>query len=179
VERATHRRIALLGALGAVAAAFTIAVQTPAVAGVANAAPPRVAVPPRAACPFPANLRPVFEGASADAHVPLSLLYAVAKIESNLREDARSAAGARGLLQVMPATARSLALNPDEPQSNALAGARYLRQLLDRFDSTDLALAAYNAGPTAVTVAGGAPSAQVLRYVANVTATWRSVAGCR
>jgi soluble lytic murein transglycosylase-like protein len=175
---ATHRRIALLGVVGAVAAAFTIAAQTPSGAGVANAARPRVPVDRAPACPFPQALRSLFESAAADTGVPASLLYAVAKVESNLRQDARSAAGARGLLQVMPATARSLELDPNEPRSNVLAGARYLRLLLDRFESADLALAAYNAGPTAVTAAGGAPSTEVLRYVANVTATWRSVAGC-
>jgi soluble lytic murein transglycosylase-like protein len=59
-----------------------------------------------------------------------------------------------------------------------LGGARYLRQMLDRFSSTDLALAAYNAGPTAVQAAGGAPSAAVQTYVSNVTELWRSLAGC-
>ena len=51
--------------------------------------------------------------------------------------------------------------------------------MLDRFHSSDLALAAYNAGPTAVTVAGGAPSVDVQRYVSNVNLLWHSVAGCR
>ena len=107
------------------------------------------------------------------------MLWAVAKVESNLRADAESSAGARGLLQVMPATATALDLNVDEPSSNVLAGARYLRQMLDRFHSSDLALAAYNAGPTAVTIAGGAPSIAVQRYVSNVNQLWHSVAGCR
>jgi soluble lytic murein transglycosylase-like protein len=79
----------------------------------------------------------------------------------------------------MPATGKSLALNIDEPATNILAGARYLRQLLDRFGSNDIALAAYNAGPTAVDKAGGAPSIAVQRYVANVDLLWNSVAGCR
>ena len=60
-----------------------------------------------------------------------------------------------------------------------LAGARYLRELLDRFHTPDLALAAYNAGPSAVERAGGAPTLQVETYVANVNAQWHSVAGCR
>jgi soluble lytic murein transglycosylase-like protein len=141
------------------------------------------AVPPShvdvALCPFPAQLRPAFEAASLDAAVPPAMLYAVAKIESNLRANAESEAGARGLLQLMPATGKSLALNIDEPVTNVLAGARYLRQLLDRFGSSDLALASYNAGPTAVTRAGGAPSIAVQRYVANVNRQWHSVAGCR
>jgi len=179
VGRETHRRLALLAVLGTLAVAWTVAVESPGVAGVANAAPVRHAGSARSEpCPFPASLRGMFESAAADAAVPPAMLYAVAKVESNLRTDALSSAGARGLLQVLPATARSLDLNPDEPRSNVLAGARYLRQLLDRFDSSDLALAAYNAGPTAVAAAGGAPSAGVIRYVANVNTVWRSVAGC-
>jgi soluble lytic murein transglycosylase-like protein len=132
-----------------------------------------------APCPFPANLRGYFEAAANDTQLPVALLYAVAKVESNLRQSARSAAGARGLLQLMPATARSLDLDPDQASSNVLAGARYLKQLFTQFNSADLAIAAYNAGPTAVAKAGQAPSADVVQYVANVDAQWRSVAGCR
>jgi soluble lytic murein transglycosylase-like protein len=62
--------------------------------------------------------------------------------------------------------------------TNVFAGARYLRQLLVRFGSADLALAAYNAGPSAVAQAGGAPSGQTVTYVANVTEAWRSLRGC-
>jgi soluble lytic murein transglycosylase-like protein len=135
---------------------------------------------PIGACPFPRTLRPAFEAASRDAALPPAMLYAVAKVESNLRIDAESDAGARGLLQVMPATGRSLALNIDEPTTNILAGARYLRQLLERFGNSDLALAAYNAGPTAVEAAGRiAPTLAVQRYVSNVDLQWHSVAGCR
>jgi soluble lytic murein transglycosylase-like protein len=130
-------------------------------------------------CPLPKRFRAAFERAKRDTGLPLALLTAVAQVESNLRHKARSHAGARGLLQVMPVTARELALDPDHPPSNILAGARYLRLMLERFHSTDLALAAYNAGPTAVTKAGGAPSAEVLTYVANVTRLWRRLQGCR
>jgi peptidoglycan DL-endopeptidase CwlO len=130
-------------------------------------------------CPLPKKFRPAFARAARDTGLPLALLTAVARVESNLRHQARSNAGARGLLQLMPGTARELALNPDHPPSNVLAGARYLRLMLERFHSTDLALAAYNAGPTAVARAGGAPSAEVLTYVANVTTLWRKLNGCR
>lgn len=58
-------------------------------------------------------------------------------------------------------------------------GARYLRLLLDRFDSPDLALAAYSAGPTAVEKRGVAPSDTTVAYVANVTELWRQLRGCR
>jgi soluble lytic murein transglycosylase-like protein len=141
----------------------------------AAATPPPAVVP---SCPFPAALRTSFVAAASDASLPPALLYAVAKVESGLRQDATSSAGARGVVQVMPATAQALGLNPDEASTNILAGARYLRQMFDEFGTWDLALAAYNAGPTAVAKAGGAPSAGVLTYVANVEQTWRAHAGC-
>jgi soluble lytic murein transglycosylase-like protein len=152
---------------------------------VAVAAPPVVVAAPQlisgtpTRCPFPTALRPAFEDAARDSNLPLALLYAVAKVESNLRPDVVSASGARGLLQLMPTTGAMLALDIDEPRANVLAGARYLRQMFGRFRSSDLALAAYNAGPTAVERAGGSPSAGVVTYVVKVTALWRSVAGCR
>ncbi|MGZ4352849.1 MAG: lytic transglycosylase domain-containing protein [Gaiellaceae bacterium] len=129
-------------------------------------------------CPVPRDLRHAFERASRDTALPLSMLVAVGKVESNLEVNARSSAGARGILQLMPATAAALQLNVDDPSANVLAGARYLRQMLDQFNSTDLALAAYNAGPTAVYDARGFPSRGVETYVANVTELWRSLAGC-
>lgn len=131
-----------------------------------------------AACPLPAQWRPAFEAAARDTSLPLALLVAVGRVESNLRADAVSSAGARGLLQVMPATAAELGLDAATPHANVLAGARYLRGLMKRFGSTDLALAAYNAGPSAVESAGGAPTTATLTYVANVTALWHRLRGC-
>ncbi len=179
-------RLALLAVVAMAAVAWATAFKGTGVTPVARAAAaanpkptPTPTVAHTAMCPFPTKLRRAFEVAAVDATIPPAMLWAVAKVESNWRADAESGAGARGLLQVMPATARSLDLNPDEPSSNVLAGARYLRQMLDRFNSSDLALAAYNAGPTAVTVAGGAPSIEVQRYISNVNQLWHSVAGCR
>jgi soluble lytic murein transglycosylase-like protein len=130
------------------------------------------------ACPIPAAWRPAFERASRDVGLPLAMLVAVAQVESRFEPSATSETGATGLMQVMPATARSLELTADEPDSNVLAGARFLRQMLDRFRSSDLALAAYNAGPTAVERAGGAPSGVTMSYVQNVTSLWREFNGC-
>jgi soluble lytic murein transglycosylase-like protein len=130
-------------------------------------------------CPVPSVYRPAFARAVHDTGLPLAMLVAVGQVESNLKADARSSADARGLLQVLPSTAAELRLDADRPASNVLAGARYLEQLLERFHSTDLALAAYNAGPTAVAVAGGAPTDETVQYVANVTALWRELRGCR
>ena len=130
-------------------------------------------------CPVPSLYRPAFVRAAHDTGLPLAMLVAVGQVESNLQPDARSSADARGLLQVLPSTAAGLKLDADRPESNVLAGARYLRQMIDRFHSSDLALAAYNAGPTAVAAAGGAPTAETADYVANVTTLWRELRGCR
>lgn len=172
-----QRRLSLLVILAVLSTAWASVLGARGVPsiGAASAAPPAPVVP---ACPFPAGTRSAFLAAARDASLPPALLYAVAKVESNLRQDATSAAGATGMLQVMPATAKSLALNPDEASSNILAGARYLRQMLDQFGTTDLALAAYNAGPTAVARAGGAPTFAVLTYVENVNQAWHAHAGC-
>jgi soluble lytic murein transglycosylase-like protein len=176
----TQRRVALLAIIAVVSCAWAIALGNNSVPSVEAAAAAATGAPAQTKlCPVPKSLRPAFAAAANDSALPPAMLYAVAKVESNLRQDVESAAGARGLLQVMPATAAALALNIDDPRTNMLAGARYLRQMLDQFGSSDLALAAYNAGPTAVTAAGGAPSAQVLTYVENVNRLWRSVAGCR
>ena len=130
-------------------------------------------------CPVPAAYRPAFTRAARDTGLPLAMLVSVGQVESNLTADARSSADARGLLQVLPSTAATLRLDVDRPASNVLAGSRYLAQLLQEFHSTDLALAAYNAGPTAVAEAGGAPTQGTLDYVTRVTGLWRDLRGCR
>lgn len=129
-------------------------------------------------CPVPERYREAFRAAARDSTLPAALLVAMARIESNLQHSARSHAGAIGLLQLLPATAAELELNPGLPRENILAGARYLRAMLDRFEQPDLALAAYNAGPTAVEEADGAPGTETLSYVANVNRLWRSLHGC-
>jgi soluble lytic murein transglycosylase-like protein len=86
------------------------------------------------------------------------LLEAVIWQESRWHPEARSRAGAIGLAQLMPRTARDLGVNPLDPAANLAGGARYLRQQLDRFDGDiERALAAYNAGPGRVLRAGGIP----------------------
>jgi soluble lytic murein transglycosylase-like protein len=129
-------------------------------------------------CPIPRQYRPAFQNASRDTNLPLALLVAVGRVESNLDHTARSTAGAQGLLQVMPPTAAELNLDPSRPDTNVLAGARYLHKMMARFDSSDLALAAYNAGPGAVERAGGAPGPETITYVANVNRLWQRYQGC-
>jgi soluble lytic murein transglycosylase-like protein len=141
--------------------------------------PPALAVdtPPNP-CPVPRDLRDEFRAAAKDTDLPLAMIVAVAKVESNLDTEASSAAGAHGLLQVLPSTAAELDLDAYHVGENVLAGARYLRQMLDRFKSTRLALAAYNAGPTAVERKGDRPNDETVAYVANVTSQWRKLVGC-
>jgi peptidoglycan DL-endopeptidase CwlO len=145
-----------------------------------GAAAPQAKSSPAAAnlCPVPNRYRRAFENAASDTDLPLALLVSVAQVESNLDHGARSSAGATGLLQVMPPTAAELRLDPSRPETNVLAGARYLKLMLARFGSTDLALAAYNAGPSAVQRAAGAPSSETLTYVANVNHVWQRLQGC-
>jgi soluble lytic murein transglycosylase-like protein len=107
----------------------------------------------------------------ADAHgISPALLEALVWQESRWRAGARSTAGAIGLAQLMPATARELGVDPRDPTSNLAGGARYLRQQLDRFDGDiERALAAYNAGPGRVLRAGGIPMiAETQNYVRSV-----------
>ncbi|AKH43940.1 Membrane-bound lytic murein transglycosylase F precursor [Croceibacterium atlanticum] len=87
-----------------------------------------------------------------------SLIEALVWQESRWRANAVSPAGARGLAQLMPGTARDLGVNPDDPFANLEGGARYLREQIDRFGGDlERALAAYNAGPHRVIRSGGVP----------------------
>jgi len=99
-----------------------------------------------------------------------ALLEAVVWQESRWRANAVSPAGARGLAQLMPGTARDLGVDPDDPFANLEGGARYLREQLDRFDGDlELALAAYNAGPGRVIRSGGVPRIRETQmYVAAI-----------
>lgn len=102
-----------------------------------------------------------------------ALLTALVRQESGFRPDAVSSAGARGLTQLMPATAREVGVSdPSDPRQALDGGALYLRRMLDRFGGDEkLALAAYNAGPGAVSRYGGIPPyAETQRYVTNVMA---------
>ena len=109
------------------------------------------------------------EDAAARHGVDPLLVHAVIAVESAHRPDAVSPAGAQGLMQLMPRTARMLGVaDPLDPRSNVEGGVAYLRRLADEF-GTVLALAAYNAGPGAVREHGGVPPfAQTRRYVRSV-----------
>ncbi len=95
---------------------------------------------------------------AADRHgLDPTLLASLVWTESGFRPDAVSHAGARGLTQLMPATAAGMGVDPDDPAQNLEGGARFLRAMIDRFGTVELGLAAYNAGPGRVAQAGGIP----------------------
>jgi soluble lytic murein transglycosylase-like protein len=103
------------------------------------------------------------------------LVAAVAHRESAFNASAMSPVGARGIMQLMPTTARYLGVSDiDDTRQNVFAGARYLRKLLDSFNGDlDLTLAAYNAGPGAVRRYRGVPPFHETKaYVAAVRATY-------
>ena len=87
----------------------------------------------------------------------LTLYRANIEVESAYMQDAISTAGAIGLGQLMPATARDLGVDPRDPLQNLDGSARYLAMMLETFGDPHLALAAYNAGPDAVRQYGGIP----------------------
>jgi soluble lytic murein transglycosylase-like protein len=136
---------------------------------------------PRSAgvCGIPTAYTAAFRQAAHRTQLPLPLLAAVAWEESRMDPHAVSGAGARGVLQLMPGTAKALAVASAGPRANILAGARYLEQLVSRFGGNlELALAAYNAGPTAVEKLGRAPSLETLRYAKNVETRAATLAAC-
>jgi peptidoglycan DL-endopeptidase CwlO len=116
----------------------------------------------------------LFTSAGRRHGVDPALLSAVAKAESGYRPTAVSPAGARGLMQLMPGTARSLGVDPDVPTQAVDGAARLLADHLRSFNGrVDLALAAYNAGPGAVRKYGGVPPYDETRtYVQRVTKNW-------
>ena len=116
---------------------------------------------------------PLADAATARGIDP-ALLHALAWHESRGRTDAVSPKGAIGQMQLMPATAAMLGVDPRDPAQNIAGGVTYFRQQLERFQSVPLALAAYNAGPGAVVRFGGVPPfAETRRYVADILGRWR------
>jgi len=126
------------------------------------------------------NLDDIVIEAARQTELDPDLLFAVIQVESGGDATAVSPKGALGLMQLMPETAREVGvLNPLDPFENVLGGARYLSRMLQRFrGDLRLALAAYNAGPSAVEKHGGVPPYRETReYVRKVSQLYRARKG--
>lgn len=121
-----------------------------------------------------ASFLPHIYAAEAQFALPPGLLDALVWTESRYNPFAISKAGAVGLGQLMPGTAKDLGVtNRYDPRANIFGAARYLRHMIDKFGVVHLALAAYNAGPRAVERAGGIPrNGETPMYVQNVLRNW-------
>ena len=124
--------------------------------------------------PIPARIayHDLIQEAAARYNVSPALIRSVMQAESAFDTSAVSRAGAQGLMQLMPAVAEAFGVvDPFDPRQNIMAGAEYLRQLLDRYHGNlSLVLASYNAGATAVQEYGGVPPFEETQtYVRRVT----------
>ncbi|MGA2328403.1 MAG: lytic transglycosylase domain-containing protein [Bryobacteraceae bacterium] len=125
----------------------------------------------------PEKIDPLLAEISQQEGLTPDLLRAVIEKESSYLPCAVSSKGAQGLMQLMPSTAADLGVeNPFDPRENVDAGARFLKQLLVRYEGDlPLALAAYNAGPGRVDSAGGIPPIpETLNYVSGILGRIRS-----
>ncbi|MDF2483845.1 MAG: hypothetical protein K0R46_13 [Herbinix sp.] len=119
------------------------------------------------------TLDEIFDKAAKEYNVSVDLLKAIGKAESNFKADAVSRCGAQGVMQLMPATAKSLGVTDSfDAEQNIMGGAKYISELVKKYEgNTKLALAAYNAGSGNVKKYGGIPPfEETQNYVKKVTA---------
>lgn len=118
----------------------------------------------------------IIEEAAREKEVPFHLIKAMIQVESSFDPNAISKKGAMGLMQIMPQSAEDLNISdPFDPKENIMGGTTYLKAMMTRFKGElELAIAAYNAGPTAVEKYSDIPPYQeTIEYVEKVMAIYR------
>jgi soluble lytic murein transglycosylase-like protein len=118
----------------------------------------------------------IIDHAAQKYDIDPNLIYSVIQVESNFNPSAISSKGAKGLMQLMPETAKELGVeNAYNAHDNVMGGTRYLRMLLDRYDGqVDLALAAYNWGMGNVEKNPGKLPAETLDYLEKVNKAYKN-----
>ena len=112
--------------------------------------------------------------------VSSDLIFAIIDQESNYNYKDSSSAGAIGLMQIIPSTANYLKINPYNSTQNIEGGVRYFKEMLDKYQKTSLALAAYNAGPGAVDKYNGIPPYQeTTNYVSKISKIYQNLKGTK
>ena len=130
----------------------------------------------------PAAIRSMIDRIAAKYGIDAELVRAVVKVESNFDTNAVSSKGARGLMQLMPETARNYGVqDPHDPEQNLEGGIRHLCDLMIQFNGElPLTLAAYNAGKNALVLHGGVPPYQETQhYIQDVIAAYHSYVASR
>jgi soluble lytic murein transglycosylase-like protein len=123
------------------------------------------------------NYEDIVKRASEKYGVPEKLISSIIKHESNFNNAVKSSAGAVGLMQLMPVTAKYVGVSDrTDPEQNIMGGTKYLSMMLDKYDGDlKLALAAYNAGPGNVDKYGGVPPfKETQNYLKKVLGTYQS-----
>lgn len=130
----------------------------------------------KAATPVPEALAGLIDDQASAQNLDPDLLKAVIRNESGFNPKAVSGVGAQGLMQLMPGTARGLGVTDSfDPAQNVAGGAKYLKGLVDKYHSLPKAIAAYNAGPSAVDKYGGVPPyAETRTYVKRVLQSYQA-----
>jgi len=136
---------------------------------------PQPPAAPSPAAALPVSPRDLADAAADKYGLPRQLVRRVMAAESGFNAQAISPKGAIGLMQLMPQTAQTLGADPRDAAQNVDAGARYLRELLEKYHGALYhALAAYNAGPRAVDKYNGIPPfPETLHYVSRIAAGWK------
>jgi soluble lytic murein transglycosylase-like protein len=125
--------------------------------------------------PMPKYLGRIIEEAAAKYELDPNFLAAMAFKESAFNPNAVSRRGAQGILQLMPRTAKYVGVKDAfDPRQNVFGGAKYVRELLDRFDgNVDLTLAGYNLGPDRIAREGARATPGVIKYVSDIKNYYR------